>query len=154
MAVPLLLIITTGLLLHASPFVRILQPPTLKGQQSELRLSLDEAIAIASRIPEAEIHDKHDVAQIDARPAAGVIRVRAKNAWEVQLDGTSGEVLSSARRWKSILTTLHDGSWFGPAVEYGAVLPAGIGLLILWFTGLGLFFLPRLITNKRKRTSP
>lgn len=153
MAVPLLLIITTGLLLHASPFVKTLQPPTLKGRQAVLKISFAEAISIAAAIPETEIRDGHDVAQIDARPAAGVIRVRAKNFWEVQLDGSTGEVLSSARRWKSILMTLHDGSWFGSIIEYGVVFPAGITLFILWVTGIGLFVLPRLIINKRKRTS-
>ncbi|NJL24828.1 MAG: hypothetical protein HC902_06435 [Calothrix sp. SM1_5_4] len=70
-----------------------------------------------------------------------MIRVRAKNYWEVQIDGQSGAVLASAPRWKTLLILIHDGSWFASWVKPWIFLPAGVVAVLLWISGLGIWLL-------------
>lgn len=139
---PLGLIFVTGVLLSVSPWISFFQPAALKSSSAQLLISLEQALVAAQSVPEAGIHGWDDVMQIDVRPAAGVMRVRAKNYWEVQIDGRTGQVIGHGRRLKTLLVTLHDGAWFADGVKQWIFIPTGMIAVLLWGTGLILFMVP------------
>jgi len=74
------------------------QPPTMKGEGSEPALCFDRILNIAREVPKAGIREWQDIDRLDVRPGKGVVKVRAKNRWEIQIDTTNGEVLQVAVR--------------------------------------------------------
>ncbi len=152
LAVPLIIIFSTGILLSISSKVQWLQPKveTKSIAPEGISLSFDRILEIAQSVPEAEIKTWNDVAQIDARPKSSVVRVRAKNYWEVQIHGHTGDVLSSAKRWKTFFILVHDGSWFAEWIKSWIFIPSGIGALLLWITGILIWIIP--VFKKRGKT--
>lgn len=142
------MIVSTGVLLSISPKVDFLQPSS-RPLPPGISLSFDQILAKAKTVPEAQIQGWEDVAQVDARPAAGIVRVRAYNYWEIQIDGQTGEVIRAAPRWKTLLVLVHDGSWFAPWVKSWLFFPTGLLALALWFTGMMLWY--QRAKAKRKR---
>lgn len=148
-AIPFLITISTGLLLISRGFNTWVQPnyPPLK---SELLISFDQILQVSKQVSEAQIQSWSDVSQIDIRPSKGNIRVRSHfNNWEIQIDGATGSILTSAPRRVSWLVSIHEGAFFGPAVRYGVFLPSAIGVLFLLISGLFIFFQPMLRRKKR-----
>jgi uncharacterized iron-regulated membrane protein len=141
-AIPSLVVICTGLLLQVKKQVPWVQPPERKGASEEPTLSLPQILAISRSVPEAGVRDWGDIQRIDARPSKGVVKVVPKSAWEIQIDAATGEVLQVAYRRSDLIESLHDGSWFHEWVKLGVFLPTGVTLLLLWLTGMYLFFLP------------
>ena len=86
-----------------------------------------------------------------SRPSRGIVKVRCKNRWEVQVDLHSGEILSSTRRRSDLIESLHDGSFFSDAAKLWIFLPNGLALFVLWVTGLWLWYLP--LRTKRRKTN-
>ena len=84
------------------------------------------------------------------RPDKGIVKVRAKNRWEIQIDLERGTVLKTAYRRSDIIEKIHDGSWFHDAAKLWIFLPVGIIVLILWLSGMYLFFVPILAKRSRK----
>lgn len=112
--------------------------PAFKG---ELRLSFPEILQIVQTVPQAAVQSWKDVSQIDVRPSNANIRVRSRhNMWEVQINGETGEIMSSAPRRQSFLVSLHEGAYFGPWVRYGIFLPSSVGVLFLMISGLYLIY--------------
>ena len=146
-ALPLVVIFATGVILSLSPKIEWLQPHSPKLNES-VSLTFDQILAIAQKVPEAQIHSWTDVAQIDARPSTGVVRVRALNYWEIQINGKSGEVIKVAPRWKTLLVELHEGSWFTSWSRTWIFFPTGLCALALWFSGVWLW-----LRRPRKRKS-
>ncbi len=146
LAIPLIIIFSTGILLISASKIQWLQPSPVIKKTAEAKegivLSFDRILEIAKTVPEAEIRSWNDVTQIDARPKASVVRVRAKNFWEVQIDGNTGEIVSSAKRWKTFFVLVHEGSWFANWVKTWIFLPSGIGALLLWISGLLIWLIP------------
>ena len=70
------------------------------------------------------------------------MKIRGVNRWEVQLDATTGAVLSSTYRRSDLIESIHDGSWFHDRVKLWIFLPSGVVLLALWVTGMYLWILP------------
>jgi uncharacterized iron-regulated membrane protein len=67
-----------------------------------------------------------------------------------QVDLGTGRVLQTAYRRSDLIESIHDGSFFGGDwVKLGLFLPAGIVLLLLWLSGLWLWWLP--FGAKRRR---
>lgn len=148
-AVPLLVVLGSGLLLQLKKQSDWIQPPTRKGKGGAPTLSFDAILAAARTVPQAEIASWDDVDRLDVRPGKGVVKVRAKNRWEIQVDSRDGRVLQSAYRRSDLIESLHDGSFFGGDVmKLGVFLPSALVLLLLWGTGLHLFFLPGI--NRRR----
>jgi len=85
------------------------------------------------------------------RPDRGVLKVRAKNRWEIQIDAHSGEVLQVAYRRSDLLETIHDGSFFLAGAKLWIFLPTALVLIGLWGTGLYLFAVPHLVKRERNR---
>jgi hypothetical protein len=51
-----------------------------------------------------------------------------------------------------VIESIHDGSYFADWIKLWVFLPAGIGLFILWLTGMYLFVMIeyKKIKNRRK----
>jgi hypothetical protein len=63
-----------------------------------------------------------------------------------------GRGLQSAYRRSDLIESLHDGSFFGGEwPRFGLFLPAGIGLLLLWISGVWLFWMPFAACRRGRR---
>lgn len=150
-ALPVLIIFVTGAILQLKKDWAWVQPPTQKGSvQGELALTWDEVLEATRGVPEAEVETWEDVDRLDVRPDKGMLKVRANNRWEVQLDATTGEVLSSTYRRSDLIEQLHDGSWFSDGAKLWIWLPTAFILCGLWGTGVYLWLLPYLVKRRRR----
>ncbi len=149
---PLIVVISTGLLLQLKKQWAWVQPPTQTGNQGEMQLTWDQILEVSREDPNAGIDNWSDIDRLDVRPDKGIVKVRGKNRWELQLDLSDGSVLSSAYRRSDLIESLHDGSWFSGTVKLWVFFPNGMVLLGLWCTGLYLWYLPfAKKAKKRKR---
>ena len=152
-AVPILIVIVSGILLQTKKQFAWIQPTELRGAGKNPSVSLPQVLEICRRIPEAEIESWDDINRLDVRPSRGMLKVWAKNNWEIQIDTETGAVLQTAYRRSDIIESIHDGSFFHDNVKLWIFLPSGIALLLLWLTGIYLFILPIWILRRRKISS-
>lgn len=151
-AVPLLVVIATGVLLQVKKDWSWVQPPTLRGsEQGAPTIAFERVLDAARSVPDAGISGWDDVDRLDVRPSKGVVKVRGKNRWEVQVDTSTGAVLGVAYRRSDLIESLHDGSWFADGAKLWVFLPTALVLLGLWGTGLYLFALPHLARRRARR---
>ena len=150
-ALPFLVVIATGLLLQIKKDVAWVQPPSAKSNDVSLNIAFDQILDIASTVEEADISSWDDVDRLDVRPDKGMVKVRAINHWEVQIDTNTGDILQIAYRRSDIIEALHDGSWFSDAAKYWVFLPSGIIVLVLWVSGMYLYFIHKLRKRENKR---
>lgn len=148
---PVLIMIITGVLLLLKKELDWVQPSTVKTESRTPALSFDQILTTTSHIPEAGITTYDDIDRIDVRPGNGVIKVRAKSGWEIQLHPETADILSVAYRRSELIEAIHDGSFFHDQAKLGLFLPAAIILLALSLTGLYLFLLPLLAKARKKR---
>ncbi len=148
-ALPVLVILTTGVLLQLKKQLAWIQPPEQRGTGAGPQISLPDVLAISSRVPEAGIRGWEDVHRIDVRPARAMLKVSTEDGWEVQIDTATGAVLQVARRRSDLLEQIHDGSFFHEHAKLWLFLPSGVTLLGLWLTGMYLFALP-FLSRRRK----
>lgn len=150
-AVPLSIVLVTGLLLLLKKDVDWIQPPTARSPAPALALSFDDILKAAQGVPEAKISSWDDVNRLDVRPGKGIVKVRAENSWEVQLDAKTGAVLQVAYRRSDLIESIHDGSFFADFAKLGIFLPAAVLVTIMWITGMILFFQPYWVKSKKKK---
>jgi len=153
-AIPAVIIFCAGIFLMLKKEVAWIQPPTASGIVSDQvpEISFEQMVEAARLHPEAQISEWTDIDRIDLRVGKGIAKLRANSGWEVQVDTQSGEVLNVAYRRSDVIEQIHDGSFFSDAVKLYVFLPTGIVLILMWGTGLYLFFLPRF--RKKKKTRP
>lgn len=149
-ALPVLVVVVSGLFLQLKKDWAFVQPPTVRGSTSELQVDWDAILAGAASVKEAGIDSWDDVDRLDVRPGKGMLKVRGKNRWEVQLDAVTGEVLQSSYRRSDLIESIHDGSFFSDAVKLWVFLPAAVVLLGLWISGVYLWLLPHLVRRRRQ----
>ncbi len=147
------LVIGAGLLLMLKKEITWIQPPTSVGSSpTEIPAqSIEELFAAARGVPELELTDWRTLERVDVQPDKGVVKFVASNNWEAQIDASTGEVLNVAFRRSDIIERLHDGSFFADWVKLYIFFPSGLVLLILWASGVYLFFLPRIQRAKKAR---
>ena len=150
-AIPVIVVIVTGVILQLKKESAWIQPPTQKGSTNEISLSFDEVLAATRDVHDVEVENWDDIDRVDVRPAKGMLKVRCKNNWEVQLDSKTGEVLQVAYRRSDLIESIHDGSFFHNRIKLGVFLPAASVLGVLWLTGIYLFFLPYYAKWKKRR---
>ena len=151
-ALPLIVVIASGLLLQLKKHWTWVQPSTVRGSSSALEISWDEILERARSIPEAKVVEWSDVDRLDVRPSKGMLKLRAKSRWEIQIDASTGEILQASYRRSDLIESIHDGSFFGGDwTKLWIFLPAAILLLGLWISGVYLWLLPYLM---RRRRSP
>lgn len=150
-AVPVLVVLVTGVMLQWKKHSSWIQPPTHRGTGNEPAVGFDRILAAAQAVPEAGISSWDDIDRIDVRPGKGVAKVRSHSRWEVQIDTQSGELLHAAYRRSDLIEALHDGSFFGDGIKLGVFFPAAIALTLMWATGIWLFVLPYVSRQKRRK---
>lgn len=142
-ALPLFVIILTGLLLQAKKHSAWVQPPEHRGTGTIPILSLDDVLERLKHVPAMNVRSWDDVNRLDVRPGRGLVKAWLQNGYEVQIDLGTGQVLHTAYRRSDLIEAIHDGSFFGGDwVKLGLFLPAGITLLLLWLGGVWMFFVP------------
>ncbi len=149
-ALPFLIVLVSGVILQLKKDVAWIQPESQKGISPEPSLSFDRILEISKTVPEAEIFAWSDIDRLDVRPGKGMVKVRANNHWEIQIDTKTGDILQSTYRRSDIIESIHDGSWFHDSAKLWIFLPSGIIVLVLWITGIYLFFVP-VISKRRNR---
>jgi uncharacterized iron-regulated membrane protein len=152
-AVPVIIVVTTGVLLLLKKELSWIQPATQKGSPSELGIGFDEILEISKTVPDAKILGWEDIDRLDVRPSKGMVKVRAKNRWEIQLDTKTGEILQVSVRRSDLIESIHDGSFFHGKIKLWLFLPSALVLSGLWGTGIYMFFYPRWVKRKRIRSS-
>lgn len=150
-AIPLLLVIASGLLLQVKKQIPWVQPATMRGSSDSPAISFDEILAVAIATEACQVNSWKDIDRLDIQPQRSLVKVQCKNRWEIQLDLANGEILSSAYRRSDLIESLHDGTFFGDASKLAIFLPNGIVLLLLWFTGLYLWILPIWIRRRKAK---
>ena len=141
-ALPLLVIIGSGILLQLKKDWSWIQPPTAEGLGQAMNLTLDDILKAARQVEIAQVESWEDIDRLDVRPGKGVVKVRTKSRWEIQLDLTTGEVLQTKYRRSDLIESIHDGSWFADTVKRWVFLPTAVVFLGLWTTGVYLWILP------------
>lgn len=158
-----LIISVTGLLLGwKKNSFGIILPPTSKGVSTDLKtwLPLDSLQTIAV----TTLHDSisktlsSDIERIDARPSKGIVKfVFNDDYWEIQLDGTTGNVLQINRRKSDIIENIHDGTILDVLfntkndqfkLSYTTIM--GLALLALTGTGFWLWYGPKRIRQQKQ----
>lgn len=154
-AIPLLIVAATGVLLQVKKQWSWVQPVEQKGGRAfgDIEGSIVDFDTMLERMRAcqlARVENWGDVQRIDIRPSKGIAKITTKEGWEIQMELADGRVLQEAVRRSDWIESMHDGSFFGgDAVKLGLFLPAGIVMLVMWATGLWLFWLP--ISVKRRR---
>lgn len=149
-ALPTLCILLTGVVLQLKKQSSWIQPHTQRGVERVPTLSFAQILEAAKSVPEAEISSWEDIDRLDVRPEKGMLKVRSKNRWEVQLDTATGQILQVALRRSDLIESLHDGSFFSNRIKMIVFLPTALVLVVLWGTGVYLFFLPQLAKRKKR----
>ena len=149
-ALPLLVVVGSGILLQLKKESDWIQPPTKRGSGGPPAISFSDILAAAAGVPEAGVANWDDVDRLDVRPGKGVVKVRANSGWEVQVDTSTGDVLQSAIRRSDLIESIHDGTFFHDAAKHWVFFPAAILLLAIWITGLYLFLLPYLNSHRKR----
>jgi hypothetical protein len=138
---PSLVTITTGIVLLLRQDFEWIQPKARTGTSRELpTLPLAEALLRASAAAAPELKSGATLSSIDVRPSKGTFAFRYSDGLEVQLDGRDGTVLHKGRRRTAFLIELHQGTWFHSDFMKWVFLPSGVGLLLLWVTGVRMAF--------------
>lgn len=148
---PLFLVIGTGLLLQVKKQVAWVQPATAQGVGNSPTVSWDTILHATCSVPETQVSSWSEIDRIDVRPDKGIVKVRCKNRWEVQVDFQTGDVVASNYRRSDFIESLHDGSFFTDRAKLWIFLPNGIVLLGLWFTGIYLWWLPISVKRRKAR---
>ena len=151
-ALPLIVVIASGILLQVKKEVHWVQPTEQRGQAKHPQVTFERILKIVKGVPLAEVRSWSDIKRVDVRPSRGMAKVTAANRWEVQLDTKTGAVLQVAYRRSDLISDLHDGSWFHEAAKLWVFLPSALVLLGLLLTGLYLFALPLWAKSRRART--
>ncbi|MEL6845277.1 MAG: PepSY-associated TM helix domain-containing protein [Bacteroidota bacterium] len=156
LAMLLVISAVTGILLALKKEVAVIQPPTQKGVSKTLDtwLPLDSLAQMAT----TAFHTAHPVEydnyidRMDVRPSKGIVKVLFERGyWEVQIDGTSGEIKSIAKRHSDWIEHLHDGSIVSNVFKLISMNVLGFGLLLLIATGLWLWYGPKRVRRLKSQ---
>jgi len=150
-AIPFLLVLSTGIILLLKKETTWIQPASMKGEGKRPELSFDKILQSAAAAPKANIRQWSDIDRLDVRPSKGIIKIRGKNRWEIQIDSISGNVLQVAYRRSDLIESLHDGTWFHDSLKLSVILPMSIILLALWITGLYMFLIPSMTRYSKRK---
>jgi uncharacterized iron-regulated membrane protein len=151
-AVPLLVMIASGLLLQGKKQWAWVQPVEQRGTGQTPAIDLEGILTSLKTVPDMNVASWDDVNRLDVRPGRGVVKAWLMNGYEVQVDLGTGRVLQTAYRRSDLIETIHDGSFFGGDwTKLGLFLPAGLTMLLLWLGGMWMWWVP--FINKRRRAS-
>ena len=143
-ALPILLLIVSGLFLQLKKDISWIQPPSVRGEV---------LLASATSVPQTAGLKWSEFERIDYKVDRGMVKFMTFEGWEVQVDTTNGAILSVAQRRSDFFEKLHDGTYIGDWFKYYVVLPSAVCLFILWLTGLYMFIYPyfKRASNRRNK---
>ena len=141
---PMTIIFVSGIVLQLKKDVTYIQPPTQQGSGQQLAISFDDILEAAQTVPQAGIASWDDVDRLDVRPQKGIVKVRCKNRWEIQIDMQTGEILQVAVRRSDLIENIHTGSFFNNQIKLWVFFPTGLMLVVIVISGLYLFLQPHL----------
>lgn len=152
----------TGVLLGWKKQVEF-TPPTQRGTSSDASkwIGFDEVQRIASTYVADSLHADPAIDRIDVRPVKGVAKVKFETHYhEVQIDLTTGEILSVKKRWNDFIEQVHDGTIIdrllgtnGDPVKTTYTSITSLGLMLLSLSGFFLWLNPKRIRHiKREHT--
>lgn len=149
-ALPLLVIIGSGLLLQVKKHWSWVQPEEQRGAQANVAVDLESLLGSVRSLAALNVSGWEDVKRVDIRPNRGIAKISLENGWEVQVDLSNGAVLQSAYRRSDLIESIHDGSFFGGELtKLGVFLPSAVILLVMLLTGLWMFWLPFAYRRRR-----
>jgi uncharacterized iron-regulated membrane protein len=149
-ALPLLVTIFSGILLLTRKEFAFIQPPTSQGVGNVPSISFAQILEQAKTVEQAGISSWDSIDRLDVRPDKGIVKVRAKSSWEIQIDSQSGEIKQVASRRSDIIEKIHDGTFFQSKANLWLMLPVTMALLSLSVTGIILFFRPYYKRRKKR----
>ncbi len=153
--VPWLIVAVSGLLLQVRYEVPWVMPQLLKGSEGAPTLQFTDALNTAKLIPQIGVSDWNDVWRLYVYPNQGVVSIRAKNLWQIQIDAQTGELLDLAVRRTDLMEDIHEGKWMG--ANLWLFLPVHVLSVILWLFGT-ILWLESIFSSKSrnvdKRPSP
>lgn len=149
-AIPVIIVIMTGILLMLKKEFEWIQPSTIKGQGKTPYLELSQILPALSTLQEVQVSDWNQIKRIDLRPNKGIMKIQIKGGWEVQMDHQTGQILKVAYRRSDLIEAIHDGSFFHDLAKLGVFLPSAFILLALWITGLYLFAITELAKHRSR----
>lgn len=149
-AIPLLIIIGSGLLLQSKKQWTWVQPAEVRGTGKVPAIDFPQILDAVKTAPDMGVQSWDDVNRLDVRPDRGMVKVWLHNGYEVQVDLGTGRVLQTAYRRSDLIETIHDGSFFaGDWTKLGLFLPAGITLFLLWLGGIWMWWVPFIAKRRR-----
>ena len=149
-AVPLLVMIVSGLFLQMKKQWTYVQPPEQRGTGKTPVIGFDAVLASVQTVPELGVRGWDDVNRLDVRPGKGVVKVWLNSGYEAQVDLGTGRVLQTAYRRSDLIESIHDGSFFaGDWTKLGLFLPAGLTMLLLWVSGMWMVWVPFIAKRRR-----
>jgi uncharacterized iron-regulated membrane protein len=150
-AVPLLVIIASGILLQMKKQWDWVQPPEQRGTGTIPAIGFEQILASIQGVPDLGVKGWQDISRMDVRADRGLVKVTLRNSWEAQVDLGTGRVLQTAMRRSDFIETIHDGSLFaGDWTKLGLFLPAGVTLLLLWISGVWMVWVQFIGKRRRK----
>ena len=153
-AVPLVVVIITGILLQLKKQLPFVQPIERAGVTHEPVATPAQYLEAINRGKLDGAVTWKDVQRVDIRPSKGIAKVILKSDVEYQVDLGTGHVLQRELRMSDFIESLHDGSFFaGDISKLGVFLPAAIGLLVLWVSGIYMFWLPIIVKQRKIRAA-
>lgn len=151
-AVPLLVMICSGIMLQMKKQWDFVQPPEHRGTGTAPAIDFAHIMAALRTVPSLGVTGWDDVDRLDVRPGRGVAKVTLNSRWEVQIDLGTGQVMQTAYRRSDLIESIHDGSFFGGDwTKLGLFLPAGVTLLLLWLGGLWMVWVQLYGKHKKRK---
>lgn len=165
-AIPLLmfffLVGATGLLLGLKQTIGIL-PETQKGVSStpETWLSIAEISQVARDYSTQTLKASATIDRIDIRPKKGIAKIVFSDHFtELQIDCTTGKVLSVSTRTSDIIEKIHDGSILdrfvgtqNDPIKIVYTFSLALGLMLLSVSGFWLWYNPKRIKRSKNQES-
>lgn len=140
-ALPALILLASGLLLQTKKHWSWVQPVEHRGTGTAPVLDFHQLFASVRTDPSLGVQTWDDVNRIDVRPGRGIAKVWLHSGYEVQVDLGTGRILHTAYRRSDLIEAIHDGSFFaGDWTKLGLFLPTGVALLLLWGSGLWMWW--------------
>ena len=153
-ALPVVVILCTGLLLQLKKHWSWVQPTEIRGTGTVPVIGLPDLIVSMQTDTSLRVTGWDDVSRIDIRADRGLAKVTLTSGWEAQVDLGTGVLLKTAYRRSDLIESLHDGSFFaGDWTKLGLFLHAGIVLFGLWVTGLWMFWVTWRAKRRRRAAS-
>ncbi len=143
----------TGIILALKKDVDIIQPPTQNGVANNLAewKSMAELEQLSSDALMSHLGYLPPLDRVDVRPDKGVAKFQyLPGYWEVQVDGSSGQVLMIEKRYSDLIEKIHDGSIVSDLFKLISMNLLGVGVIIMIVTGLWLWYGPIKIRKLKK----